>query len=382
MVRRTASTSIPALEATVDKNVFVMMRYRDTDQFQQIEAIITGTLQKAGLHARLAKDVPRDLLLWENIRKYMNACKFGIAVFDSLPRVKGEPRLNPNICTELGYMLAQGKPCLLLKDKKLTTLQSNLQGFIFQPFDGERLDTLQRAIKLWAEQQITVLPLIQAFANLLPESKITRRLNVQPYAKRSIGQFLAEEYFPNVLRPKKIILDSGTSAAAVAEALFLSRDKYDKLDIHTNNLLACLLLCSVAQFTIEVVPGEVDEDFGGVFGSTACAAIRNSEADATVLACTGFTVGDGPYANSEENRNFKRAIIDKTKETIIIVPSERLGRPAGLPVMRHQTDWEKVLADNISMVVTSPRLESKEFKEVETILRRKLKVVESVGAQT
>ncbi len=369
-------TQFPDLDKSQDRNVFVMMRYRENrDQFRHIEDLITKTLYRSGLYARYAKDKPRAQWIWENIKKYMDSCNFGIAVFDFLPLEKGEPRLNPNVCTELGYMLAKGKQCLLLKDKQLK-LQTDLQGFIFNSFDGENLKTLKHELKKWAERQVKVLPLFRGFANLLPDSKIAQRLYRASHAKLSIGKYLAEEYFPKVLRPKSIILDSGTSAAAVAEALFLNREKYRKLEIHTNNLLASLLLCSSHQFNCKLVSGDVDENFAGVFGLTACEGIKSCDADATVLACTGFTAERGPYANSIENRKFKRSIIDKTAKTIIIATSERLGKALGYPVMQSAAAWEKILTNNVVMVVTCPRSESRDFKRVEKRLGRKLKVIE------
>ena len=372
--KKTARTRMPRLEAVPDKNVFVMMRYRSTDQFRGIESVITKTLAKNGLYARYAKDLPKAQWLWANITKYMDACKYGIAVFDSLPLARREPRLNPNVCTELGYMLAKDKECLILKDRGLK-LQTDLQGFIFETFDGDRLETLQRKLDIWCEQQVTVLPLFHGFANLLPGSKIAKRLGDQSYAKLVIGKYLAEEYIPTIA-PCSIVLDSGTSAAAVAEALFLNRDKYTKLDIHTNNVLASVLLCSAKQFNCSLVSGDVDQDFAGVFGPKACEGIQQCTADATVLACTGFTAEHGPFANSIDNRTFKRAIIDKTSETIIIVPSERLGKSVGSAVMQSVSEWKEVLKYNVSVVVTCPEMATSSFKKVQQKLGRKLKILD------
>jgi len=366
--------SIPPLEAVPDKNVFVMMRYRSTDQFRAIELRITRTLLKHGLYARFAKDLQMEQWLWANIKRYMNACKYGIAVFDSLNRGTAEPKLNPNICTELGYMLAQAKECLILKDKKLR-LQTDLQGFIFESFDGDQLESLERRLDVWAEQQIKVLPLFQGFASLVPGSKIAKRLSEQTQEKLAIAKYVAETIIAKS-EARSIILDSGTSAAAVAEALFLIRDRFSALDIYTNNVLASVLLCSVKQFRCQLMPGVVDQDFAGVFGSAAVDAITGVRADVTIVACTGFTAKRGPYANSIENRAFKRAILRKNSKTVIIAPAERVGHAVGQPVLETDKDWTRVLKENVCKIVTCPRIRNAGFTDVEKKLDMKFEVVE------
>jgi hypothetical protein len=102
---------IEELQRTVNRNVFVMMRYADTPQFRQIEASIRSALERYGLIARLAKDRALSDDLWENIRLYMGTARYGIAVFEEIERRD----FNPNISLELGYMYALGRRCLLLK---------------------------------------------------------------------------------------------------------------------------------------------------------------------------------------------------------------------------------------------------------------------------
>ncbi len=366
----------PLLKTPAEKNVFVMMRYRDTDQFKRIEDAIRTSLKNKGLNAMLAKDYQHAPQLWDNICEYMDHCRYGIAVFDAYPLAQGEPRLNPNVCTELGYMLAKNRPCLLLKDKSLEHLQTDVRGFIYETFDGDRLAGLEEKVAIWVDQTVRVFPLIQAFAQLLPDSKVADRLNENSYEKQAIAKYLALEFFPEELGPRSIILDSGTTIAAVAEILSTNRAKYKQLTIHTNNLLASLLLSPVNHFDCQVLPGKVDENFAGVFGQKTIDAVKTINADCTILACTAFTSEHGPYANSLENRQFKRAILELNKNTIIVVTADRLGKKTGLPVFDSQEDWKRVLNENISMIVTCPKLQTQQFKAHKTALKRKLKVVE------
>jgi DeoR/GlpR family transcriptional regulator of sugar metabolism len=351
------------------------MRYRDSDPFRRIESSIRATLKRYGLYARFAKDVRQANLLWPNITRYMDQCRYGIAVFDNLPIEKDEPRLNPNVCTELGYMLAKGKEreCLILKDRNLS-LSTDLSGFLYDQFDGNKIDSLSRVVGSWVEQVVRVLPLLQGLAMLLPGSKIARRLNEQAFEKLAIGKYIADEYLPANLGKGPLILDSGTTAASVAEALLLSRAQFPSLDIHTNNLIASVLLSSARNFRCHLVPGVVDEDFAGVFGTTADAAIATVDATVRILACTSFTYESGPHANSAENRSFKKAILGPAgkAKTVIVVTSQNVGKRHGQPVIGPARHWMKMFRDKVDLVVTSPGPEAEELRKK---VGRKVKIV-------
>ena len=71
----------------------------------------------------------QDLL--PNVLTYIYGCNFGIAAFE---RIESE-RHNPNVALEVGYMIALGKPVCLLKNKNLSTLETNLEGKFYRNFD-------------------------------------------------------------------------------------------------------------------------------------------------------------------------------------------------------------------------------------------------------
>jgi hypothetical protein len=98
-----------------ERAVFVMMRYQETPQFEQIVSVITSTLPAHGLEPRLARDKAYSRDLWENVRIYMHACEFGIAVFEEIDARS----FNPNVAIELGYMYALRKQVLLLKERRM-----------------------------------------------------------------------------------------------------------------------------------------------------------------------------------------------------------------------------------------------------------------------
>ena len=129
-----------------EKNVFVMMRYRETNQFEHIEEVIRKSLSEYSLHAHLAKDRVYTQLLWENIKIYLEGCHFGIAIFEEID----DRDFNPNISIELGYMLAQEKRCLLLKEQRMKTLPTDMCGHLYKNFDMFNIkSSISNQIEVW-----------------------------------------------------------------------------------------------------------------------------------------------------------------------------------------------------------------------------------------
>jgi hypothetical protein len=152
---------IEELQSTLDSNVFVMIRYRDTRPFRDLEGSIREALGACGLRARLAKDRALSEDLWENVRIYMNASRYGLAVFDEIH----EREFNPNIALELGYMYALGRRCLLLKDKRMPRLPTDTLGKIYKDFDPHDVEsTVPPQVRSWCEDDLG-LPLSSADAD-------------------------------------------------------------------------------------------------------------------------------------------------------------------------------------------------------------------------
>jgi hypothetical protein len=108
-----------------------MMRYRSTTHFSEIENVIRRNLLDFGLVARLAKDAALVEDLWENIVLYMQYSRYGVAIFEDIE----ERDFNPNISLELGFMYALKKRCLLLKEKRMPRLPTDICGRIYRNFD-------------------------------------------------------------------------------------------------------------------------------------------------------------------------------------------------------------------------------------------------------
>ncbi|SRR6266446_3846315 len=132
------------------KSAFVMMRFGKTKAHTAILETLRKTLGKHGITALRADDKDyHDDLFW-NILTFMHGCGFGVAV---LERIEQE-HFNPNISLEIGYMLALGKPILLLKDKTLQALNTDLIGRLYKTFDPQAIqETIAPEVERWLKDK-------------------------------------------------------------------------------------------------------------------------------------------------------------------------------------------------------------------------------------
>lgn len=115
------------------RNAFVMMPFGETKGHHAIIRAIRSTLEKYGINGFRADDKGYHDDLFPNVLTYLWGCSIGIAVFERLEA----DDFNPNVSLEVGYMRALGKPICLLKDKTLKTLQTDLIGKLYTPFDPQ-----------------------------------------------------------------------------------------------------------------------------------------------------------------------------------------------------------------------------------------------------
>jgi hypothetical protein len=128
------------------KTAFIIMQVGSTAPHKAIVSCIKDTLKTFGIVALRADDKEYMDDLFPNIKTYMHACDFGVAVFDRIT----EDDFNPNVSLEVGYMLGMGKNVLLLKDKTLKSLQTDLTGKLYKPFDTSDIaNSMPEQIRKW-----------------------------------------------------------------------------------------------------------------------------------------------------------------------------------------------------------------------------------------
>jgi hypothetical protein len=125
---------------------FVMMRFGTTKAHNEISESIREALRAQGIKALRADEKDyHDELFW-NILTYIYGCSFGIAVFERIE----QDDFNPNVALEVGYTMALKKPVLLLKDKTLKSLNTDLVGKLYKTFDLQNISaTMGPQILRW-----------------------------------------------------------------------------------------------------------------------------------------------------------------------------------------------------------------------------------------
>jgi hypothetical protein len=135
------------------KNFFLMMSFEPSEQLESVYSTIEATLSARGLHCVRAdkKDYSEDL--WTNIEIYLTCCNFGIAVYEDLHARSA----NPNVALEVGYMLAKRKRVLLLKEKSLPAMPSDLVHKLYKKFDAFKIgETVTAEVARWLDVDLEV----------------------------------------------------------------------------------------------------------------------------------------------------------------------------------------------------------------------------------
>lgn len=129
---------------------FLVMQFKDSGFHNQIVTQIKETCKNFGIIALRADDKEYADDLFSNVKTYMHACKFGIAVFERIT----EDDINPNVSLEVGYILGMGKKVCLLKDRSLKQLQTDLAGKLYKPFDLQKIkESIDTQLTKWIQDK-------------------------------------------------------------------------------------------------------------------------------------------------------------------------------------------------------------------------------------
>ena len=126
-----------------EKNVFLMMKYRDTNQ--HISEIIRSAVSNAGLNMWLASEVRITDELGTNVIACLLSCKYGIALFDE---PEDQQNINPNVAYELGMMHLLDRHCMILKSKNVN-IQSDILAKLYVEYASEKLGDIINSVKKW-----------------------------------------------------------------------------------------------------------------------------------------------------------------------------------------------------------------------------------------
>lgn len=131
----------------IDRNVFLMMRFKRGKQYKQIVRAVRQEMGKYGLNVLRADDKDYTGDLWDNVCLYMLGSRYGVAVLEEIE----EREFNPSVALELGFMLAQNKRCLILKDERMPRMPTDIIGKLYKEFDTYNIETsLRTCVESWA----------------------------------------------------------------------------------------------------------------------------------------------------------------------------------------------------------------------------------------
>jgi len=119
------------------RSVFIMTKYPDgadpqlDQQLQTVIDTVVAAVTARGYHPHLAIAKKLHPNVWENVECHMLGCARGIAIVED----KFNPKLNPNVAMEWGWMRAMRRPVTYLVEKGVTVVPADVAGLIQSRFD-------------------------------------------------------------------------------------------------------------------------------------------------------------------------------------------------------------------------------------------------------
>ncbi|MFC1402182.1 MULTISPECIES: DeoR/GlpR family DNA-binding transcription regulator [Streptacidiphilus] len=156
------------------------------------------------------------------------------------------------------------------------------------------------------------------------------RQSVAPDGKRRVAAVAAA-----LVRPgNALILDGGTTALAVAQAL--PQDLVCTVITHSPTIAAALL--DHPQAELFLLGGRIFKHSAVACGAAAVEAAQNVSADLCLLGVTGVHPEAGLTTADAEEAAMKRALAARAAETYVLASSEKIGTASRFRVL----PWEKV----------------------------------------
>ncbi|MHC2438949.1 TIR domain-containing protein [Bradyrhizobium sp. USDA 4451] len=130
--------------------VFLIMPFALTPTYKILADTIRDVLDRYGIATVRADDRQSAATLWESLQKDMDSCSHAIAIVDD----RTKSGINKNVLIETGYMLARKAGVLLLKDRTLASLPTDLLGHLYRTFDPKNVKkTTTKAVVEWLRDQ-------------------------------------------------------------------------------------------------------------------------------------------------------------------------------------------------------------------------------------
>lgn len=137
-----------------ERNVFGISRFPrgEGDIITSTLAVCREACLAHGLDFHLAADRAVEDYIPKNVAASIWACKYGIAIIED----RVAEGLNYNVIFEVGAMLVTGRRGLLLKDKSIPELPTDLVGHIYTPVDIGNRASVTQAVEDWITKSLGI----------------------------------------------------------------------------------------------------------------------------------------------------------------------------------------------------------------------------------
>lgn len=138
-----------------DRNVAIIMSFAGTPELEKVDKTVRSSLNQSGLIGHRADDkvYAPDGDLWNNVCVYLIGCKYGVAVFDG----SNNGSTTPNVPLEYGFMRALNRRVLLLREKSVPNMPSDIIGKLYRPFDLANMPhSLSAEITEWVTSDLGI----------------------------------------------------------------------------------------------------------------------------------------------------------------------------------------------------------------------------------
>ena len=135
---------------------------------------------------------------------------------------------------------------------------------------------------------------------------------------------IAEETVKHIQNNESLVIDTGTSCYAFAQALLKSN--LQDLSILTADLKIALLLSENSNFTVQILGGQIRNHYSYVSGSSLVEKIRNFSVDTAIIATNAFDINFGFSTPNYETAELKRNTFYIAKKAIVLCDSSKMNK--------------------------------------------------------
>lgn len=193
--------------------------------------------------------------------------------------------------------------------------------------------------------------LIKVLENVVQPKKIlietggfTEKLAVARQSKQLIANYVYTRFLKNLSSMNEgIVLDSGTVTLTICEKL-VQETCY--IPIVTNNVAVGIYVSELPRYPCYILPGRLESRYLACLGdetdSYLLQRLEQGELKYGFIAATSFTSDLGIAGNDIRHASFKKIILEKCQNVIIVFEGEKITQEVGIPICS-ENEWRSLL---------------------------------------